>query len=230
VRGLALAAVLASPFAAAAPGGDGAAQDERPRAAAVAEPVTPAALRARYGGLARLTADVVQVKEGKYWARPFESRVKLRYTPARVEWETVAPVKALAVIEGSALWLAGPDGKRRDLGPAAGDPRLAALLGFVRALLAVDLPAIERDFVVAYGPGTLQATPRPGSTLALFRSVKLRFAEDLTIATVELETAEERTLLRFERVEQQRAPDARGLGPDTQERAPAARQPGPAAP
>ncbi len=172
--------------------------------AALAAPppaVTPEALRARYGGLARLTADVVQVKEGKYWARPFESRVKLRYTPGRVEWETVAPVHALAVIEGSALWLVGPDGKKRDLGPAAGDPRLAALLGFVRSLLSVDLAGIEKDFVLAYGPGTLEATPRPGSQLTLFRAVKLRFAPDLEILAVDLETADEKTHLGFEHVE-----------------------------
>ncbi len=53
-------------------------------AAPVATPVpvlTPEALRARYGGLRRLSADVIQVKEGRYWARPFETRVKLRYTP-----------------------------------------------------------------------------------------------------------------------------------------------------
>jgi len=162
--------------------------------------VTADALRARYGGLAGLDADVVQVKEGKYWARPFESRVKLRYTPARVEWETVAPVHALAVIEGSALWLVGPDGKKRDLGPAAGDPRLGAILGFVRSLLSVDLDGIERDFVLTYGPGSLEATPRPGSRLALFRSVKLRFGPDLDIVSVDLETADEKTHLGFEHV------------------------------
>ncbi len=174
--------------------------------ASAAPPVTPEGLRARYGGLRGLSADVVQVKEGKYWARPFESRVKLRYTPERVEWETVAPVKALAVIEGSALWLVGPDGVRRDLGPAAGDPRLVALLRFVRALLAVDLAGIERDFELAYGPGQLVATPRPGSELALFTAVRLTFAPDLEITGVELDTRDERTRLRFEHVERRLGP------------------------
>jgi outer membrane lipoprotein-sorting protein len=169
--------------------------------AAEAKVVSPEALRERYAGMSRLSADVVQVKEGKYWARPFESRVSMRYTPGRVEWETVAPVHALAVIEGKALWLVGPDGRRRDLGPAAGDPRLAALLGFVRALLAVDLPGIERDFVLTYGPGSLDATPKPGSQLGLFRSVKLKFAPDLEILSVDLETADEKTHLRFEHIE-----------------------------
>jgi hypothetical protein len=172
-------------------------------AASAPSPVTPEALRARYAGLQKLTAEVVQVKEGKYWARPFESRVELRYTPGRVEWETVAPVKALAVVEGSALYLVGADGVRRDLGPAAGDPRLAALLRFVRALLSVDLPGIERDFVLTYGPGELTATPRPGSDLALFTAVRLRFAPDLDVTSVDIETKDERTHLRFEHVVRQ---------------------------
>jgi len=171
--------------------------------------VTPEGLRARYGGIRRLEAEVVQVKEGKHWARPFESRVKLRYTPGRVEWETVAPVQALAVIEGDALYLVGPDGKRRDLGPMAGDPRLEAILRFVRALLSVDLPGIERDFALTYGPGELTATPRPGSQLELFTAVRLRFGADLSIAAVDLETRDEKTHLRFERVEQDPAPAAR---------------------
>jgi len=171
-------------------------------------PVTPEGLRARYGGIRRLEADVVQVKEGKHWARPFESRVRLRYTPARVEWETLAPLHALAVIEGDALYLAGPDGQRRDMGPMAGDPRLEAILRFVRALLSVDLPGIERDFALAYGPGELTATPRPGSPLELFTTVRLRFEADLSIASVDLETRDEKTHLRFERVEQEPAPAA----------------------
>ena len=170
--------------------------------------VTPEALRTRYGGLRRLEADVVQVKEGKRWARPFESRVKLRYTPGRVEWETVAPIHGLAVIEGDALFLVGPDGKRRDMGPMAGDPRLEAILRFVRALLAVDLPGIERDFVLAYGPGELTAKPRPGSDLALFTAVRLRFEADLDVAAVDLETRDERTHLRFEHVVRELAPAA----------------------
>ena len=171
-------------------------------------PVTPEGLRARYGGIRRLEADVVQVKEGKHWARPFESRVRLRYTPARVEWETLAPLHALAVIEGDALYLVGPDGQRRDMGPMAGDPRLEAILRFVRALLSVDLPGIERDFALAYGPGELTATPRPGSPLELFTTVRLRFEADLSIASVDLETRDEKTHLRFERVEQEPAPAA----------------------
>ncbi len=177
-------------------------------AATDAPAVTAEALRARHGGVRRLTADVVQVKEGKYWARPFESRVALRYTPERVEWETLAPVRALAVIQGDALWLVGQDGARRDLGPAAGDPKLAAILRFVRALLAVDLDGIARDFVLTYGPGAVTATPRPGSDLGLFRAVRLRFAPDLEIVSVELETADEKTRLTFERVHRERAPAA----------------------
>jgi hypothetical protein len=164
-------------------------------------PVTAEALRARYGAVQQLTADVTQRKEGRYWARPFESRIRLRYTPERVVWETVSPVKASVVLEGSSITITGPGGARRDLGPADGDPRAAGLVRFIRALLAFDLPAIERDFVLTYGERTVVATPRPNSDLSIFKSIRLRFDDHLDIVSIDLDTDSEHTALRFENVE-----------------------------
>ncbi len=176
-------------------------------------PITPEILRARYADLRALDADLVQVKTGKYWARPLESHIKLLYTPTRVVWETLQPLHSKVVIEGSTLTVIGPDGQPRDLGAAAGDPRVAALLRFIRALLALDLPAIERDFTLSYGPNDIEALPRPGSDLKLFAAVRLHFDDDLELVSLELQSDTELTRLRFERVERDPARPAKKTAP-----------------
>ena len=163
--------------------------------------VTAEALRARYDAIQRLTADVTQRKEGKYWARPFESRIRLRYTPERVVWETVSPVKSTVVLEGSAITITGPGGDKRAVGPVDGDPRVAGLVRFIRALLALDLPGIERDFFLAYGEGTIVATPRPASGLTFFNSIRIMFDGQLNIVSIDLDTDSEHTRLTFEHVQ-----------------------------
>jgi hypothetical protein len=163
--------------------------------------ITAEALRARYGAVQELTADVTQRKEGKYWARPLESRIRLRYTPERVVWETVSPVKATVVLEGTSITITGPGGARRDLAPADGDPRVAGLVRFIRALLAFDIQAIERDFLLAYGEGTVVATPRPTSSLAFFEAIRLRFDNDLNIVSIDLDTDSEHTRLLLTNVQ-----------------------------
>jgi hypothetical protein len=163
--------------------------------------VTADALRARYGAVQQLTADVTQRKEGRYWARPLESRIRLRYTPERVVWETVSPVKATVVLEGASITVTGPGGAKRDLGPVTGDPRVAGLVRFIRALLAFDLPAIERDFQLTYGEGTVVATPRPTSALTFFKAIQLRFDDQLNIVSIDLDTDSEHTSLLFEHMQ-----------------------------
>lgn len=167
-------------------------------------PLTPEALRDHYAGVRSLTADVVQVKQGKYWARPLESRIRLQYTPGRVVWETLAPIPSTVVVGDAGMTVTGSDGRPRDAGPVSSDPRFAAVMRFIRALFAVDLPAIERDFALSYAPGLLVATPRPGSNVQLFREIRLQFDAALELTTVDLETATERTHLSFSRVERAR--------------------------
>lgn len=174
--------------------------------AASPPPLTLEAIRARHAGTRSVRAEVVQVKEGRHWARPLVSRIRLAWTPERVEWTTLSPIPSTVVIAGGTLTVLGPDGRPRDLGPAASDPRFGAMVRVVRALLALDLAALERDFVLELGPGEVTATPRPGSGLALFTGIRLRFDERAEIAEVDLATASDRTRLTFEKVERERAP------------------------
>lgn len=81
------------------------------------------------------------------------------------------------------------------------DPRVTAMIRFIRALVALDLASIERDFTVRYGPRELVATPRASSELAVFESIRMRFDEHVDPVELEVRTANERTSLRFERLE-----------------------------
>lgn len=171
--------------------------------------LTSDALRARYGGLRSLSADVVQVKEGRFWARPLESRIRLRYTPERIVWETVSPFRSSVVIEGGRLTVLDASGRARDVGGLSGDPRVTALVRFIRSLIAVDLDAIDREFTIRYGPGELVAVPREGSALKLFTSIRLRFDDRDDLTAMEIETPNERTRLAFERVEREPPAPAR---------------------
>jgi len=166
--------------------------------AASPAPLTPELLRERYAGLRSLEADVLQVKAGRFWALPFQSRIRFRYTSGRVVWETLAPVHSVAIIQGDQLTVTGADGKAREMGGLSADPRMTALLRFLRTLMAVDLIGLERYFVLAYGPREVVARPRPTSDLKLFEAIRLHFDDDAELTGLDLETATERTRLTFE--------------------------------
>jgi hypothetical protein len=166
--------------------------------------LSEAALRARHGGLSALSADVGQVKEGRHWARPLRSQIKLRWSPARIQWETLTPVRSLVTIEGEVLTITDARGGARTLG-AAGDPRFKALIELLRAFLALDLPRIERDFTLEYRGLELLARPRPGASLGVFTGLRFRFDDQLELRTLDLESADEQTHLTFENVVRERA-------------------------
>lgn len=163
------------------------------------QPLTAVALRSRYGSLASLSADITQVKEGRFWARPMRSQIKLRWTPARIEWETVSPVRSLVTIEGETLSITDGHGNTRTLG-AAGDPRFKALINTLRAFLSLDLPAIERDYTLEYTGLDLVARLRPEATVRVFSMLRFRFDERLELIGLELVAESERTNLAFDHV------------------------------
>jgi len=162
-------------------------------------PLDAAALRARYSNLASLTAEISQVKEGRYWARPMRSTIALRWTPRRIEWETRSPVHSLVVIEGDALTITDAHGRVRSFG-AVGDPRLQAIVTVLRAFLSLDLAAIERQYELQYLGSELLARLRPDATVRVFSAIHFRFNERLDITSLELEAEGERTSLAFDRL------------------------------
>lgn len=167
--------------------------------AAAPAPLDAGALRARYGDLSALTAEITQVKEGRYWARPMRSRVALRWTPKRIEWETKAPVRSLLVIEGETLTLTDARGKARAMG-GAGDPRVQALVTLLKAFLSLDLPAIERQYELRYEDTELLARLRPEATVRVFQALRFAFDEKLDLRELELTSEGERTVLTFDRL------------------------------
>lgn len=170
--------------------------------------LTSEALQARFGGVTELSADVTQVKEGKFWARPMRSKIKLQWTPKKILWEALTPVHSRVTIEGGALTITAPDGSSRTLGGASGDPRFSALIGLLEAFLALDLPRIEKDFALEYDGLALIARPRPTTAVRQFTAIRFRFDEQLELRTLELESESEKTRLSFENIARVKA--ARG--------------------
>jgi hypothetical protein len=160
-------------------------------------------LRQRHSGAKTLEADIIQVKEGRYWARPLTSHVKLHWTPSRIEWETTEPVRASVVVEGDRVRVTGPGTESRDLGGAARDPRIGALLKFLKALVAFDLPSIEKDYELTWQERSLEGRPRAATATALER-IRLTFDANDEIHVVEFSTATEKTRLEFLKVERTR--------------------------
>jgi len=165
--------------------------------------ITPEMIRARHAGARSLAADIVQTKEGRYWARPLVSHIRLRWTPARVEWEILDPVHSTVVIEGERLRVLTDKGSR-DMGAVAGDPRFTALLRFLRALASFDLAALERDFSLSWGARDIVATPREGAGLGVLKLVRLEFDDAGEIRRIDVETAAETTRIEFRNVERVR--------------------------
>jgi hypothetical protein len=171
--------------------------------AVAAGPLTPAELSAVHVGVRRLSAEVVQTKTGAYLARPLRSRIRLTWDASRIAWRTLEPVASSVVIEGERVRLE-QGGRVREFDGAGGDPRVRGLIGFVRALVAFDLPAIERDFALQWGERRIVATARPGRTELPFREVMLHFDERLEIASIDLVTDADLTHLEFTRIERDR--------------------------
>lgn len=167
--------------------------------AAPPAPLTAEALRARFGNLTSLSADITQVKEGRFWARPMRSQIKLRWTPGHIEWETVSPIRSLVTIEGQVLTITDSRGMARTLG-AASDPRFQALITLLRAFLSLDLPAIEREYTLEYAGLDLVARLRPEAAVRVFRALRFRFDERLELVGLELVAELELTNLTFDHV------------------------------
>lgn len=157
------------------------------------------ALRARYGNLASLTAEVSQMKEGRYWARPMRSEIQLEWTPQQTRWKTISPVQSTVIIAGDALTVTDSHGSVRTLEGSA-DPRFGALVSLLRAFLGLDLPRIERDFILEFRGHDLVARARPDASVTLFKTVTFRFDDELDIRGVDLVSDSEQTHLAFRNV------------------------------
>ena len=165
--------------------------------------LSPEVLRARHAGTKSLSAEIVQTKEGRYWARPLVSHIRLTWTPQRMEWLTRDPVPSRVVIEGGHIVVSGGAGSR-DLRAAEADPRFAALLRLLQALAAFDLEALQQDHALAWGGRDVVATPTTKSGAALLTRIRLVFDDDAEIRLIELTMPSEVTRLEFQRVERTR--------------------------
>lgn len=162
--------------------------------------ITAEALRAHYAGITAFTAEVEQEKTARFLARPLKSEVLLSMKAGRIDWRTLRPVASAIAIDADGVHMEGgaAPGASEAMAMAGRDPRAVAFIGFLRALFALDFPAIEKDFALTFEGRRMEALPRPSSSLgAMIRAIEITFAESLAIERVVVETPDETTTLRF---------------------------------
>lgn len=158
------------------------------------------ALKAHYAKITAFTAEASQEKKAPFLARPLKSEVVMSMKAGRIEWKTVKPVASAIAIDADGIHLesGGSSGAGEALKNAGKDPRAAAFIGFLRALFALDFPAIEKDFVLTFSADEMSAAPRETSSLgAMIRGIRIQFGPDLALQRVVVETKDETTTLVF---------------------------------
>jgi hypothetical protein len=143
-------------------------------------------VKTHYAGTKGLEADIEQTKTSPYLTKPLLSKIHLAVKPGEIRWEVKEPVASTFVFDES--------GKS----PFPENDKTKALIGFIKSLVTVDFPAIEREFTLEASGQKLIATPRAGSPLAgMIKRMELGFAPDLTLSTLDIDAANEATHLVF---------------------------------
>ncbi len=161
----------------------------------IAAALTLAAVKERYAAHDGIEADIVQTKESPYLVKPLVSKVHLSVKGATVRWEVQEPVASTVIFDERGARIAGEAGSLPD------GPKTTALLSFLKALAAVDFPALERDFVLTVVGERLIATPRPESQLGMIKELALEFDAALNIRHLTVTADNEITKLAFTKLE-----------------------------
>lgn len=157
-------------------------------------------ITAAYASVAKMTAEVEQIKEGRYLARPLKSQSRLVYTPASIEWITLSPVASKVIIDGQGLKVVMPDGAAAPQPGAANNPKIGALIGFLRAMIALDFAKLEKDFALVFTNNKVIATVLPSSPLSFMKKLTVEFDNALKVSTLLIESERDKSLLTFREV------------------------------
>ncbi len=166
-----------------------------PAASRAETAVSAESLKAHFTKLGPFTAEAEQVKTARFLARPLKSKIKMRYSLERIEWETVSPIRSSVVIDKDGLHVQGNAGAAQ---ATKQDPRAMALLRFIRNIFALDFAALEQDFTLTFEGKVMKAAPKDGSTLkGMLGAIEMRFADSLDLESLQITTPDETTKLTF---------------------------------
>lgn len=169
-------------------------------------------VQARLAPAPVLRGDFVQDKQVAGFRRPLRSSGRFLLVRGQgLAWDTEAPFPGETVLAQGQLYTRAPDGQRRVLLDGQASPGAAAATSLLLALLGGDLDVLAADFELQESVDgqhwELSLEPRPGPMQAAF--ARLRLAGDRHVREVEVEEANgDRTLIRFEGIEEAQAPTA----------------------
>ena len=165
-------------------------------------PISAESLKAHFAKMGPFTAEAEQTKTARFLARPLVSKVHLRYTAERIEWETLTPIHSSVVIDKDGLHVQGGAGP----GTAKQDPRAMALIRFIRNLFALDFAALEQDFTLSFEGRSMKAAPKESSSLkGMLGAIEMRFTDSLDLESLQIVTPDETSKLLFQKL----TPEAR---------------------
>ena len=166
-----------------------------------AETLTLDRLKSAYSGQKGLDADIIQTKTSRYLAKPLKSRVHLTVNDETIRWEVKAPVVSTVVFDPRGAHFFDDKG-HEDVGAKLPEgPKTEALVGFLKALITVDFPKLERDFDLQVSGQDLIATPRAGGTSIPIKELRLVFDASLKLTSLTVAADSETTAIEFTRLE-----------------------------
>jgi hypothetical protein len=148
--------------------------------------------------LSGMTAQVTQIKEAPYLLKPLESQIRFEYREHRIHWQVLSPVKMQVAIDRSGIILADSPNSH----PA---PNVKEFFTKISNLL-MDLmegklaTASKEAYIYSEKDRQLTWTPAPTTGPQIFKTMKITFDKQNMVHQVELNFADERTLLTFNQI------------------------------
>lgn len=169
---------------------------------AIAQPWSIERLQRLLQGMPRSEVRFTELRESRWLAAPVESSGTLRSSAGMLEREVELPRRETWRILGDRMQVGTPGSDRVMEIPLERAPALAALAQTLRSVMAGDLEALNRDFLLALAGDerdwTLQLTPRQPDVARQLRQISVQGAGRRLSTIVIVESLGDRTTTRLQ--------------------------------